>query len=85
MAIEREWHDVQGQPFSEKSFSLPQSKDPQSLDVQTYKNHSAEVLKFNKEQKQNAMSITRSIAMAYVMDQVGSIAWIFMVISYSRF
>ncbi|KAK4488807.1 hypothetical protein RD792_004597 [Penstemon davidsonii] len=69
MALGREWHDIKENPFSKKSFELPQSKEPQPLDVQTFKNHSVEMRKFNTEQKLNAINITRSLAMAYVMDQ----------------
>ncbi|KAL3835617.1 hypothetical protein ACJIZ3_010353 [Penstemon smallii] len=69
MGLKREWHDIKGNTFSRKSFELPQSKEPQPLDVQTFKNHSVEMRKFNTEQKLNAVNITRSLAMAYVMDQ----------------
>ncbi|KAL0357858.1 UNVERIFIED_CONTAM: Chloroplast sensor kinase, chloroplastic [Sesamum calycinum] len=69
MALGREWHDVKESAFSGKSFALPHSMDPQSLDVQTFKEHSVDTLKFSTEQKLNAINITRSLAMAYVMDQ----------------
>ncbi|KAI3461637.1 hypothetical protein Pfo_018300 [Paulownia fortunei] len=70
MALEREWHDIKERPFSGKSFPLPHSMDPQPLDVQTFKDHSVDTLKFSTEQKLNAINITRSLAMAYVMDQI---------------
>ncbi|GFQ03273.1 hypothetical protein PHJA_002471100 [Phtheirospermum japonicum] len=70
MALEREWHDVKESPFSGKSLPLPHSMDPQPLDIQTYKDHSVGMLKFSIEQKLNAINITRSLAMAYVMDQI---------------
>ncbi|KAI3467602.1 hypothetical protein Pfo_024265 [Paulownia fortunei] len=69
MALEREWNDIKERPFSGKSFPLPHSMDPQPLDVQTFKDHSVDMLKFSTEQKLNAINITRSLAMAYVMDQ----------------
>ncbi|KAK6160281.1 hypothetical protein DH2020_003662 [Rehmannia glutinosa] len=43
--------------------------DPQPLDVQAFKDPSVDMLKFSTEQKLNAINITRSLAMAYVMDQ----------------
>ncbi|KAH6815190.1 chloroplast sensor kinase [Perilla frutescens var. frutescens] len=69
MALEREWDDQRDCTFSGKSFPLPHSVDSQPLDVQTLKDHSFDKLKFSTEQKINAIHITRSLAMAYVMDQ----------------
>ncbi|KAL8037798.1 hypothetical protein ABFS82_11G061600 [Erythranthe guttata] len=69
VGLEREWRDAEERPFTGKSFSLPQSMDPQSLDVQTFEDHSVDMPKFSTEQKLNAINITRSLAMAYVMDQ----------------
>lgn len=73
VALEREWNenDTEERPLSGKSFPLPHSMDPQPLDVQTFKDHTVDMLKFSTEQKLNAINITRSLAMAYVMDQVG--------------
>ncbi|XP_042063631.1 chloroplast sensor kinase, chloroplastic [Salvia splendens] len=68
-ALEREWDDQTDCTFSGKSFPLPPSMDSQPLDVQTLKDHSVDKLKFSAEQKINAIHITRSLAMAYVMDQ----------------
>ncbi|KAL3649809.1 hypothetical protein CASFOL_006212 [Castilleja foliolosa] len=69
MALKRECHDVKESPFSGKSLPLPHTMDPQPLDVQTYKDHSVDMLKFSTDQKLNAINITRSLAMAYIMDQ----------------
>lgn len=71
VTLEREWDEKRDCPFSGKSFPL----DIQPLDVQTFKDHS----KFPTEEKLNAINITRSLATAYVMDQVDSFA------SYSRY
>ncbi|XP_051122598.1 chloroplast sensor kinase, chloroplastic isoform X2 [Andrographis paniculata] len=64
MFMEKEWHDVK-----EDSFSRTHSPDPLPLEVQTFEDHSVGMLKFSSEQKLNAINITRSLAMAYVMDQ----------------
>ncbi|KAL1565219.1 quinolinate synthase [Salvia divinorum] len=69
MALEREWDDQTDCTFSGKSFPLPQSMNSQPLDVQSLKGHLVDKLKFSAEQKINAIHITRSLAMAYVMDQ----------------
>lgn len=70
MALEREWDDQREHPFSGKSFPLPDSMDTKPLDVQTFKDHSVDMQKFSTEQQLNAINITRSLATAYVMDQV---------------
>lgn len=74
MAPEREWDDQKDCKFSGKSFPLPHSMESQPIDAQTLKDHSIDKLAFSPEQKINAMHITRSLAMAYVMDQVVSYA-----------
>lgn len=70
MALGREWDDQRDCSCSGESFPLPHSMDSQPLDVQTLKDHSVDKLKFSTDQKINAIHITRSLAMAYVMDQV---------------
>ncbi|PIN22935.1 hypothetical protein CDL12_04344 [Handroanthus impetiginosus] len=71
MVLEREWHDIKEHPSPGKSFNfkLPHGIDPQPLDLQTFEDHSVDMLKFSTDQKLNAFNITRSLAMAYVMDQ----------------
>lgn len=80
MALERQWDDQTDCTFSGKSFPLLQSMDSQPSDVQTLKDHSVDKLKFSAEQKINAIHITRSLAMAYVMDQVVFYAYLYIFI-----
>ncbi|KAJ8569741.1 hypothetical protein K7X08_006318 [Anisodus acutangulus] len=61
--------NVKGWPAQEEIFSLPPSRDMKSLHIQTSSDHSFDVLKFTAEQRLNAINISRSLAMAYVMDQ----------------
>ncbi|GER25352.1 chloroplast sensor kinase [Striga asiatica] len=68
-AVDRDWHGMKDSSVSGKSLPLPHSMDPQSLDVQTYKDYSVNMPKFSAEQKLNAINITHSLALAYVMDQ----------------
>lgn len=59
--------NVKGWPALEETFPLPPSTD---LNIKTSSDHSFEMLKFTAEQRLNAINISRSLAMAYVMDQV---------------
>ncbi|XP_055810385.1 chloroplast sensor kinase, chloroplastic [Solanum dulcamara] len=58
--------NVKGWPVLEETFPLPPSTD---LNITTSSDHSFEMLKFTAEQRLNATNISRSLAMAYVMDQ----------------
>ncbi|KAK6139193.1 hypothetical protein DH2020_027072 [Rehmannia glutinosa] len=69
MALEREWLDIKRASVLWEIFAIARSMDPQPLDVQAFKDPSVDMLKFSTEQKLNAINITRSLAMAYVMDQ----------------
>ncbi|CAA0814100.1 Chloroplast sensor kinase- chloroplastic [Striga hermonthica] len=68
-AVDRGWHGMKDSSVSGKSLPLPHSMDPQPLDVQSYKDYSVNMPKFSSEQKLNAINITHSLALAYVMDQ----------------
>ncbi|XP_006357595.1 chloroplast sensor kinase, chloroplastic [Solanum tuberosum] len=61
--------NVKGWPAQEETFPLPPSTDLKSLNIKTSSDHSFEMLKFTAEQRLNAINISRSLAMAYVMDQ----------------
>ncbi|XP_004239136.2 chloroplast sensor kinase, chloroplastic [Solanum lycopersicum] len=61
--------NVKGWPAQEETFPIPSSTDLKSLNIKTSSDHSFEMLKFTAEQRLNAINISRSLAMAYVMDQ----------------
>ncbi|KAF3615929.1 Chloroplast sensor kinase, chloroplastic [Capsicum annuum] len=61
--------NVKGWPAQEEIFSLPPSTDLKSLNIKTSSDHSFEMLNGTAEQRLNAINISRSLAMAYVMDQ----------------
>lgn len=69
MAHKRELLPVKESSVPGQSFALPHSVGSQSLDIQTFGDHSFEISKFTRDQQQNAINITSSLAMAYVMDQ----------------
>lgn len=54
----------------EETQALPYESDVKSWDIQTLKDESLRMYKFTAEQESNAINISRSLAMAYVMDQV---------------
>ncbi|PON64257.1 Histidine kinase-like ATPase, C-terminal domain containing protein [Parasponia andersonii] len=54
---------------SEKAHDFSLDSDPKSWDIQTLKDESLRMYKFTAEQTSNAINISRSLAMAYVMDQ----------------
>lgn len=61
--------NVKEWPTQEEIFSLPPRTNLKSLNIKTSSDHSFEMLKFTAEQRLNAINISRSLAMAYVMDQ----------------
>lgn len=69
-AFDKGGFNVKAWPGQEEFYSLPPSMDLKSLNIQTSTDHSFEMLKFTAEQRLNAINISRSLAMAYVMDQV---------------
>lgn len=54
----------------EQKFFLPASTEPEIAELQKTKARSTESFVFTAEQRSNATNISRSLAMAYVMDQV---------------
>ncbi|KAL8157019.1 hypothetical protein AgCh_001936 [Apium graveolens] len=66
-------HENRGQgkhyPLPEESYALPPYTDPQSWGIETFKESPTESYLFTADQKLNAINISCSLAMAYVMDQ----------------
>lgn len=62
----------QGQGFEspKKAHGFSLESDIKSWDIQTLKDESLRIYKFTAEQRLNAVNISRSLATAYVMDQV---------------
>ncbi|WOH16591.1 hypothetical protein DCAR_0936149 [Daucus carota subsp. sativus] len=56
-------------PLPEESYALPPYTDPQSWGIETFKQSPTESYLFTADQKLNAINISCSLAMAYVMDQ----------------
>lgn len=56
----------------EGAYSLPPALDKKSWEIQTVRvtDNPTRMYSFTEEQKSNAVNISRSLAMAYVMDQV---------------
>lgn len=61
---------VKHYPLPEESYALPPYTDPQSWGIETFKESPTESYLFTADQKLNAINISCSLAMAYVMDQV---------------
>lgn len=68
--VESQGQDVNKWPLPEESYAFPPYKDPKSWDVQTFEESPSKTYKFTADQKLNAINISCSLAMAYVMDQV---------------
>lgn len=56
----------------EETHSFPSDSDVKTWDIQTLNEESLRMYKFTAEQESNAINISRSLAMAYIMDQVDS-------------
>ncbi|KAK2983318.1 hypothetical protein RJ640_016056 [Escallonia rubra] len=69
MEIEREGHDVEQRPSPNEFYALPRYKDSKSWGIQTFEDSPLEMYKYTADQRLNAINISRSLAMAYVMDQ----------------
>lgn len=65
--MEREGHDL---PSSEECSALSPRSDSKSWDIQNEVDDFLKPYKFTNEQRANAINIARSLAMAYIMDQV---------------
>ena len=70
MEFEREEHDIKHCPLPEESYALPPYMDMKSWEVQAFKDNQLEMYRFTAEKRLNAINISRSLAMAYVMDQL---------------
>lgn len=70
MELKREEHDIKQCPLPEESYAFPPCTDTKSWEIQALKDNHLEMSKFTAEQRLNAINISRSLAMAYVMDQV---------------
>ncbi|KAL6969377.1 quinolinate synthase [Sarracenia purpurea var. burkii] len=67
--LEREEVDIKHYPMPEDSYAFPPCVDTQSWEIHSPKDNHLETYKFTAEQRLNAVNISRSLAMAYVMDQ----------------
>lgn len=68
--LDGEGHDVKQCPFPKESYTSPLFSGSKSWEIQSFMDSQLEMYKFTAEQRLNAINISRSIAMAYVMDQV---------------
>lgn len=59
-----------GSDYSEKATAFPLDSDIKSWDVWTLEDELWRIYKFTADQRSNAINISQSLAMAYVMDQV---------------
>ncbi|KAK3005253.1 hypothetical protein RJ639_017019, partial [Escallonia herrerae] len=69
MEFEREGHDVEQRPSPNEFCALPRYKDSKSWGIQTFEDSPLKMYKYTADQRLNAINISRSLAMAYVMDQ----------------
>ncbi|KAJ7956773.1 chloroplast sensor kinase, chloroplastic [Quillaja saponaria] len=64
-----ERHDIVHCPSVEEAYASPPVLGNKSLKIQITQDVRARIYKFTAEQRSNAINISRSLAMAYVMDQ----------------
>ncbi|KAG5520775.1 hypothetical protein RHGRI_033375 [Rhododendron griersonianum] len=69
MELKREEHDIKQCPLPEECYAFPPCIDTKSWEIQALKDNHLEMSNFTAEQRLNAINISRSLAMAYVMDQ----------------
>lgn len=69
---ERERHPVTHCTSPDESYALPPQSDMRLGEIQALEEEGLKSYKFTEEQRLNAINISRSLAMAYVMDQVDS-------------
>lgn len=62
--------DMKHHSGTEETHAWSLDTDVKSWDIQTSEDESMRMYKFTAEQKSNAINISRSLAVAYVMDQV---------------
>ncbi|KAG8640089.1 hypothetical protein MANES_13G022900v8 [Manihot esculenta] len=64
-----EGHDLIHLPSPEEGYALPSSSDEKSWGIQSLDDEPLRMYNFTAEQRLNAINISRTLAMAYVMDQ----------------
>ncbi|GFZ00046.1 chloroplast sensor kinase [Actinidia rufa] len=67
--LKREEHDIKDCQLLEKSYAFFPHMATKSWEIQALKDNELEMYKFTAEQRLNAVNISCSLAMAYVMDQ----------------
>jgi hypothetical protein len=71
---ESEGHDlIHCSPSPEEAYASPLSSGMKSWEIQSVKEEPKRMYRFSAEQRANAINIARSLAMAYVMDQVDNL------------
>lgn len=65
-----EGHDLIHLPSPEEGYALPSSSDEKLWGIQSLDDEPLRMYNFTAEQRLNAINISRTLAMAYVMDQV---------------
>ena len=68
--LQREEHDIKGCQLPGETCAFPPCMETKSREVKALKDNELEMYKFTAEQRLNAVNISRSLTMAYVMDQV---------------
>lgn len=68
--MKSEEHDFVPGLSSEEARGIPPGSNMKSWEIETFDDERMRMYKFTSEQKLNAVNICRSLAMAYVMDQV---------------
>lgn len=69
MELKMEEHEIEQCPLPEESYACPPYIETKSQEIQTLKDHELEMYKFTTAQRLNAIDISQSLAVAYVMDQ----------------
>lgn len=70
LEIRKEEDDVRPGSPSEDSYAVYPYSIPKSWEIQSFVDKTLEIHNFSAEQRLNAINISRSVAIAYVMDQV---------------
>lgn len=68
--MKSEEHDFVPGLSSEEARGIPPGSNMKSWEIETFDDERMRMYKFTSEKKLNAVNICRSLAMAYVMDQV---------------
>ncbi|KAJ9563796.1 hypothetical protein OSB04_008956 [Centaurea solstitialis] len=69
LEIRKEENDVKTRVVTEDSYAVYPYAIPKSWEIQSFVDKTLEMHNFSAEQRLNAINISRSVAMAYVMDQ----------------